>query len=80
MIGWRGQWEEGAGTPEPPEMQITKKLWEKMTKNSEDKYYKNKSVGRGGGDTRASEDADRDFERLIGGKRLKGSLRKGPIG
>ena len=62
MIGWRGQWEEGAGTPEPPEMQITKKLWEKMTKNSEDKYYKNKSVGRGGGDTRASEDADRDSE------------------
>ena len=49
MIGWRGQWEEGAGTPEPPEMQITKKLWEKMTKNSEDKYYKNKSVGRGVG-------------------------------
>ena len=34
MIGWRGQWEEGAGTPEPPEMQITKKLWEKMPKKS----------------------------------------------
>ena len=62
MIGWRGQWEEGAGTPEPPEMQITKKLWEKMPKKtSQDKNYK-KSVGGRGGDTRVSEDADQDPE------------------